>query len=238
MYLNDNEIIRFLGTGEVNADGDTLSAFLEKYDPKKYLSPCNTVDTVVFTYIQENGIKEIKRVLLIKRGNHPSIGWWALPGGFVDYRENIDDAALRELQEETGVENIDVCQLKCYGDYDRDPRTRVITTAYVAIIPDECAKARAGDDASDSGWFDISSVITHEKTEEDYNYSYYRLNLNEKKKGVEASAEIEVQNKVNSILPQVSYHVMDADLIASDHGAIILEAYHFVKKCLNSKKSE
>ena len=75
MYLNDNEIIRFLGTGEVNADGDTLSAFLEKYDPKKYLSPCNTVDTVVFTYIQENGIKEIKRVLLIKRGNHPSIGW-------------------------------------------------------------------------------------------------------------------------------------------------------------------
>lgn len=233
MYLSEEQIAGFIGTGELNADGDSLSAFLQKYDPNRYAKPSNTVDTLVFTYTEENGKKRINRLLLIKRGNHPSIGWWALPGGFVDYRENLDVAALRELDEETGVKNIEVCQLKSYGDYDRDPRMRVITTAYVALIPEGSVCAKAGDDASDSGWFDIKDTVVGETVTGDYNVTRHKLSLTNDKALVFVSAQVEVKSKKNSILPQKTYSVLNSDLLAADHGAIILEGYHFVNERLN-----
>jgi len=69
---------------------------------------------------------------------------WACPGGFVEFKENLYDAALRELQEETGLHDIEAEQFKSYGDYDRDPRTRIITTAFVALIDEGSQKAQAG----------------------------------------------------------------------------------------------
>ena len=146
-YLSEEQNKCFVGTGELNKAGDSLAVFLDKYDPNKYQNPCNTVDTVVFT---KKG-SEVKRVLLIKRGNHPSIGLWACPGGFVEFKENLYDAALRELQEETGLHDIEAEQFKSYGDYDRDPRTRIITTAFVALIDEGSQKAQAGDDAREAG---------------------------------------------------------------------------------------
>ena len=138
-YLSEEQNKCFVGTGELNKAGESLAVFLDKYDPNKYQNPCNTVDTVVFT---KKG-SEVKRVLLIKRGNHPSIGLWACPGGFVEFKENLYDAALRELQEETGLHDIEAEQFKSYGDYDRDPRTRIITTAFVALIDEGSQKAQA-----------------------------------------------------------------------------------------------
>ena len=96
-YLSEEQNKCFVGTGELNKAGDSLAVFLDKYDPDKYQNPCNTVDTLVFT--KEDS--QVKRILLIKRGNHPCIGLWACPGGFVEFKENLYDAALRELQEET-----------------------------------------------------------------------------------------------------------------------------------------
>lgn len=96
MYLEKYE--QYLGTGERNAAGLDLKTFLEEYNPKLYDTPANTVDNLIFTYVEENGKKRIGKILLIKRGNHPSIGWWALPGGFVDFRENLDIAAQESLR--------------------------------------------------------------------------------------------------------------------------------------------
>lgn len=240
MYLNSEQITRFLGTGAVNAGGENLSAFLEKYNPNKYQNPSNTVDMLIFTYSEKDGTKTISRLLLIKRGNHPSIGWWALPGGFVEYRENMEDAALRELKEETGIDHVDMCQLKSYGDYDRDPRTRIITTAYVALVPEGSIKAEAGDDASDSGWFEIEDCLQQGEVSgsdaalENGGFGYitelHRLILREQSKGLELTAEVEIKTRKGTILPKFEYRVVNSNLLAADHGAIILEGYHFVKQ--------
>ena len=238
MYLNSEQITRFLGTGAVNAGGDNLSAFLEKYNPNKYQNPSNTVDMMIFTYAEKDGVKTISRLLLIKRGNHPSIGWWALPGGFVEYRENMDDAALRELKEETGIDHVDMCQLKSYGDYDRDPRTRIITTAYVALVPEGSLKAEAGDDASDSGWFEIEDCVETEAVLSGmsaqnglgYHTELHRLVLREMSRNLELTADVEIQTRTGTILPKSEYKVVNSNLVAADHGAIILEGYHFVRQ--------
>ena len=109
-FLED--ITPFYGTGERNGKGQTLEEFLEEYDPYRYKNPCCTTDTVVFSYKDEQALKEGRlKILLVKRGNHPSIGCWALPGGFVNLRENLEDTARRELQEETGVSGLPVEQL-------------------------------------------------------------------------------------------------------------------------------
>src|SRR4051812_7785531 len=102
------------------------------YDPTRYPRPSVTVDLVIFT-IQGTDLK----VLLVKRGVPPCAGMWALPGGFVHIDESLHETARRELAEETGLEGEDVYleQLYTFGEPHRDPRMRVITVAYFALVP-------------------------------------------------------------------------------------------------------
>jgi ADP-ribose pyrophosphatase len=146
---------------EVNAEGETLEEFLEHYDETKYRRPSNTVDMILMT-VSEGKLK----LLLVKRGNHPFIHDWALPGGFVNFDENLDHAVERELAEETHItKHTYFRQLYTLGNADRDPRTRIISTVYLSLTPEENIKeAKAGDDAADTAWFTISKVT--EKTDE------------------------------------------------------------------------
>lgn len=122
----------------------------ETYDPGKYERPSVTVDIVLFTILQE----ELK-VLLVKRKHWPFEGYWALPGGFIGMAESLDDAAYRELKEETNVdrEAVYLEQLYTFGAPNRDPRTRVITVAYFALVGADKIDPKAADDAADVGWF-------------------------------------------------------------------------------------
>ncbi len=120
------------------------------YDVTRYERPSVTVDTVIFTLRQEE-----LQVLLVRRKHWPYEGMWAIPGGFVNMDESLEEAARRELAEETGVDDPDICleQFHAFGDPGRDPRTRVITVAYFALIAADRIHPRAGSDAADTRWF-------------------------------------------------------------------------------------
>ncbi|HFE44188.1 MAG TPA: NUDIX hydrolase [Nannocystis exedens] len=110
--------------------------------------PSLTVDCVVF------GVdKSTLKILLIERDVEPFAGQWALPGGFVRMDEDLESAALRELSEETGVEKLYLEQLYTFGAVDRDPRGRVVTVAYYALVRLADHRVRAATDARDAAWY-------------------------------------------------------------------------------------
>lgn len=144
-------------------------------EPEEYASryerPSVTVDIVLFT-VADNDL----RVLLIKRLVSPFKGMWAIPGGFVLKAETLDAAALRELREETNVKDIYLEQLYTFGDPGRDPRTRVITVSYFALVSADKFELRADTDAEEVAWHSMYSLpelaFDHEKI---LNYALERL---------------------------------------------------------------
>ncbi|MDE6522842.1 MAG: NUDIX hydrolase [Muribaculaceae bacterium] len=123
----------------------------EKQYCYKYPHPAVTTDCVIFGFDGE----ELK-VLLIERGIDPYKGHWAFPGGFLNPDESAETGALRELKEETGIESAYIEQFHAYSAPDRDPRERVITIAYMALV--KIQEARGGDDAADAKWFPIGKT--------------------------------------------------------------------------------
>lgn len=109
-----------------------------------------TVDVIIFTLRATD-----LQVLLIRRGGAPFEGMWAIPGGFVGIDESLQQAAMRELEEETGVRDVYLEQLYTFGDPGRDPRGQVVTVAYFALVPADANAPRAGDDAAATGWWSV-----------------------------------------------------------------------------------
>lgn len=112
-----------------------------------------TADVAIFT-VREKKLK----LLLVKRAGEPYQGRWALPGGFVRLEEDLEAAARRELEEETGVSGVYLEQLYTFGRVDRDPRERVITVAYYALIPSDKVELKAATDAEAVGWFGMDEL--------------------------------------------------------------------------------
>lgn len=119
-----------------------------------YPRPALTVDCVVFGLDAQQELK----VMLIQRNIPPFQGQWAIPGGFVHIEETLEAAALRELQEETGIHNVFLEQLYTFGDLNRDPRDRTVTVAYYALINLVEQKIQATTDARVAEWFPISKI--------------------------------------------------------------------------------
>ena len=134
-----------------------MSSAPDGYDPHAFFPFAVTVDLAVFT------VREARlNVLLVERGEAPYKGRWALPGGFVLPRESAETAARRELAEETGLTPGSVCafhleQLRTYSDPDRDPRMRVVSVAYAALVPD-LPEPRGGGDAAKAQWWQAGAT--------------------------------------------------------------------------------
>jgi 8-oxo-dGTP diphosphatase len=125
------------------------------YDPSQFPAFAVTVDIVIVTMAAGS-----LHVLLVQRGESPFEGMWAIPGGFKRPAETLDEAAKRELREETGVDAASLLrQFGAYGDPGRDPRMNVVTVAYLAVLRDVGA-IQAGTDAAEAGLTPVSDVLT------------------------------------------------------------------------------
>ena len=225
-----SEIEAFRGTGELNEKGQSLEQFFEGYNANKYQKPSVTADVLVFAYQRGqqdllNGIK----LLMIKRRNHPSIGFWALPGGFAEMREDLIDTARRELKEETGLTDIQLAQMFTYGEMERDPRDRVVTCAYVAMIEDGTQKAVAGDDAKDAKWWDVQVKLVDTKRQEGKEEREYQLILSSQGEQ-DLTASVVETITLNTPLKISDFHVKKSDRIAFDHARYIVQGYTFIER--------
>ena len=125
----------------------------ESYDVTRYERPSVTVDVVIFTLIHQE-----LQVLLVQRRNWPFEGYWAIPGGFVNMDESLELAARRELKEETGVGDVYLEQLYTFGDVGRDPRTRVISVAYIALVRADAQQIQVSEESHDVRWFPVRTL--------------------------------------------------------------------------------
>ena len=244
-YLENNEA--FLGTGDRNSKGQTLEEFLAAYNPKKYDCPSNTVDILIFRKPMDPNMNEAKaanasfmkpklKLLLVRRSNHPSIGFWATPGGFVNLHETLRDAAARELQEETGVKGLPLAELRTWDDPERDPRWRVITTSFVSLIEGD-QPIKAGDDAADAAWFEVSLDKISEASEVKSLIETYSIHLDCSERDLHLSAEATRTIKKIGCFTETSYAVLKKDSIAVDHPLLILDAWLYIQKCANANCS-
>ncbi len=128
----------------------------------EYARAALTIDCVVFGLDEED-----LKILLIQRDIEPFEGRWALPGGFVRLDETLEESAKRELEEETGIKKVFLEQLYTFSELERDPRERVISVAYYALVQLSNHRVKAATDARDAAWFSVNSIpslaFDHEK---------------------------------------------------------------------------
>ncbi|MFF3926557.1 NUDIX hydrolase [Paenibacillus lactis] len=212
----------------LDRDGLTEREFLEKYRAEDYDRPSVAADMVIFTVTDEAADSYRKlpekelRILLIRRGGHPFLGKWALPGGFVQPSETTEQAAARELREETGVDDVYLEQLYTFSDIGRDPRTWVMSCSYMALINSDKLELQAGDDAADAAWFKVSYRLLREQKElmEDgyVKTLEYELKLSGEE---ELSAVVARTLTVKTTSTSTDYKIVSNDGLAFDHAKII-----------------
>lgn len=203
-----------------NQAGQTLEEFLAAYHPKDYPHPSVTVDLLVFSLEGEK-----PELLMIRRGNHPCLGCWALPGGFVDQNEFTEDAAKRELKEETHVEGLPLTELGLFSGPDRDPRGWTMSNAYLAIANRSELKVQADDDAADSGWFAV-----------DFQRKDGTIQLTLTGQEDVLTATVQIEERMGALGAEDHVGSFTTDGIAFDHSKMIAAAV--LKLCRAGKLAE
>lgn len=225
----------------LDREGLTEREFLEQYRAGDYERPSVAADMVVFTVMDagaDNGhklpYKEL-RLLLIRRGGHPFLGKWALPGGFVQPDETAEQAAARELNEETGLKDVYLEQLGIFSDVGRDPRTWVISCSHMALVDSSRLHVQAGDDAAAAAWFKVSYRLLHghkELLDEGYvKTCTFELKLSSE--GEELSAVINRTATVKPASKSIVYSIVSNVGLAFDHAQIIARAIERLRQQIN-----
>ncbi|HEY8462429.1 MAG TPA: NUDIX domain-containing protein [Bacillota bacterium] len=218
--------------GIKNRQGLTESEFLKQYNAGKYERPSVTVDLLIFTVTDEARLNYRKlpekklKLLLIKRGDHPFLGQWALPGGFVGINESVEEAAHRELREETNIDQLYMEQLYTWGEVNRDPRTRVISCSYLALADSIALNVKAGDDAVDARWFQVDYQVNREQeTLLPTGFIAEKLvTLKLADQAQQLTGIIRIVNTVEGRVSKVKREVIEAPGIAFDHTKMIAYA--------------
>jgi 8-oxo-dGTP diphosphatase len=221
-----------------NKHGLNEKEFLDSYIPGDYARPSNTVDMLLFTVddvplVGKDPDKALK-LLLIKRGDHPYLGCYAIPGGFVHIDEALSTACYRELKEETNIDSVYFEQLKTFGDLvERDPRMRVISIAYIALVDKTNIKPKAGDDATYAQWFTLRKDFITSNNSSVGRVDTYNLTLvsddGEIKIGYLVTERFVKNGIISSKVP--SYELLDwsKEELAFDHIDLIYSAIERLK---------
>lgn len=210
-------------------NGLTEEEFLARYEPGDYVRPSVAADMVIMTVTDEDEENYRKlpekelRVLLIQRGGHPYLGCWALPGGFVRPTETTEQAARRELKEETGVDHVYLEQLYTFSDPGRDPRTWVMSCSYMALIDSTKVDVKAGDDADNAAWFRLTYRMAEEKKEKSGNSRIKRrtFELTLAREATVLHSIVEEIRTINGSEQTMEYRIVKQDGLAFDHAKII-----------------
>lgn len=224
-----------------DSSGLTEREFMEQYQPGDYEMPSVAADMVIFTVTntEEDNYRKLPdkelRILLIRRAGHPFLGKWALPGGFVRSDETTEQAAARELQEETGVKDVYLEQLYTFSDTGRDPRTWVMSCSYMALINSGQVQLKAGDDAADAAWFKVTYRMLRERNEkvgdEYFKKQEYELKLSSGDEQITAAVERTVP--MNAAATGASYAIKFNEGLAFDHAKIIAYAIERLRGKVN-----
>ncbi|MCD4714048.1 MAG: NUDIX hydrolase [Clostridiales bacterium] len=227
---------------KLDALGLTEEDFLREYDISKFDQPSLTVDILLLT-ISENKVDNYRKlankslkVLLIKRKEHPFIGKWALPGGFVRMDESIEAAAYRELKEETNVNNAYLEQLHTYGDVDRDPRGRIISTSFMSLVNSNEIDLNPGTDAEEARWFEVEyDVYKKERLFNKIGFidnEYIRLCL--KNDAINLMTEIKASRVVSGKHVSYNHTIESKGDLSFDHALIIQNGISSLRNKLES----
>lgn len=194
--------------------------FLKAYNPNDYDRLSMTTDVLLFSVSdisQDNYRKTNEKamsILLVKRDNYPFKNMWCLPGGFLDLKEDLEDCPKRILADETNLHNIYMEQLYTFGDVNRDPRMRIVSTAYMALIDKNNLTERKADRAE---WFNIL-------VSENNNVITLTLQSLDEKLVIKAK-----QILIDKTTARYKYEIIENDTIAFDHAKVILTGIERLK---------
>ncbi len=186
-------------------NGLTEEAFLKAYDASKYPRPSVTVDNLIFAKAE----KQLK-LLLIRRGGHPCIHMWALPGGFVSPNETTEQAAARELAEETHLTGVSARQLYTVSTPGRDKRTWTMSVCYLSVLPAGTLSVRADDDAESAGWFTVDFPLLSGEAMPGKQSDLYALTL--------TYGDVVLSAKILYTVEQTAYGDTETVEIVENHG--------------------
>ncbi len=197
--------------------------FLKDYDSSKFEKLSMTTDILVFSVsdeIQENYRKLNKKhfsILLVKRNDYPFKGKWCLPGGFIKIDEDIEDSAKRILANETNLHNIYLEQLYTFGNPNRDPRMRVVSTSYMALIDKNKLNEKISESSS---WFNVNLLEDNE---------FIDITLNNGRETIKLKIKKVLKEKTTN---RYQYEVLKNDRLAFDHPLVIISGISRLKNKL------
>lgn len=198
----------------MNKKYNSEEEFLKDYDSDSFEKLSMTVDILIFSVSNEEednyrkADKKKMSILLIKRKTYPFIDKWCLPGGFIEIDENLDDAPKRILKKETNIEDIYLEQLYTFGSIDRDPRMRIVSTSYMALVDKDRIDKNISEDAS---WFDI---VLREDNEDKVT-----IVLDNGKETIKFSIKKILREKTTD---RYSFEIIENRKLAFDHPLVIL----------------
>lgn len=199
--------------------------FLKKYNKFDYDLLSVTTDIVIFSisHLNSDNYRKLGEkkcsVLLVKRNTHPYINKWCLPGGFIRINEDLESATKRILQDETNLKNIYLEQLYTFSGINRDPRMRVLSSAYITLINKDMIKEKLSDNTS---WFDITVTETIKNSSE----ILLTFNLENEKENIKFSVMKTLKEKTSNIY---DYKVIENEDVAFDHAIVIATGLDRIK---------